>query len=82
MANQESVGWGLAILSLFVLAAAGELGLLAVLLPVSLVLGYGIARWTSKKSRLTVGLKKRQAKSASCDFCPKTMTTAGRPSCG
>ena len=58
MANQKLCGWTLIILGILLLAAFGNLSLLAALLPVSLLLCYGTLRMGNSKTRLTRALKK------------------------
>jgi hypothetical protein len=55
--NQFAAGT-LILMTLALLLALGKLDLLVILLPVSLVLSYGMAR-VGKKAGLSVGLKKR-----------------------
>jgi hypothetical protein len=54
----ETGGWVLIVMACALLLALREFGLLAILLPVSLVLGYGIARIQNRKTRLTDDLTK------------------------
>jgi uncharacterized protein (DUF58 family) len=58
MGNQKFCGWTLIILGVVLLAAFGNLSLLAALLPVSLMLAYGTLRMGSNKTKLTQGLRK------------------------
>jgi hypothetical protein len=51
-------GWVLIVMAFVLLLALHELDLLAVLLPVSLLVAYGIARIQSRKTGLTDNLKK------------------------
>jgi hypothetical protein len=44
MAKDKVIGWTLVVAAFVVLAAQGNAGLLAILLPVSLLLGYGASR--------------------------------------
>jgi uncharacterized membrane protein YdfJ with MMPL/SSD domain len=44
MVNQTVAGWTLVVISLLLLLAFGNLALLAILVPVCLVVGYGIVR--------------------------------------
>jgi hypothetical protein len=54
----EISGWVLIVMAFVLLLALHELDLLAVLLPVSLLVTYGIARIQSRKTGLTDNLKK------------------------
>jgi hypothetical protein len=56
--TSEIFGWALIAMALVLLLALHELDLLAVLLPVSLLAGYGIVRIQDRKTRLTDRLKK------------------------
>ena len=56
-ANQFAAGT-LILITLVLLLALGKLDLLVILLPLSLLLSYGMAR-VGKKTGLSVGLKKR-----------------------
>ncbi|MBZ5597277.1 MAG: hypothetical protein LAN83_03045 [Acidobacteriia bacterium] len=58
MVNQTLAGWILVVIALVLLLAFGNLALLAILVPVSIVVGYGIARLGENRGRLTPGLKK------------------------
>ncbi|MBZ5705210.1 MAG: hypothetical protein LAN63_07640 [Acidobacteriia bacterium] len=58
MVNQTLAGWTLVVIALVLLLAFGNLALLAILVPVSIVVGYGIARLGENRGRLTTGLKK------------------------
>ena len=58
MDNQKLFGWTLVIMGIALLAAFGNLRLLAALIPVSLMLGYGTLRMGSNRSKLTHGLRK------------------------
>lgn len=58
MDNQKLIGWMLVVTAFVLLAVEGNVGLIAILLPVSLLLGYGSARTGTKKPGLTSGLKK------------------------
>jgi hypothetical protein len=54
MVNQQLAGWILVAVGILLLAAFNRLDLIAILLPASAVVGYGITR-PSRKSRLTRG---------------------------
>jgi hypothetical protein len=58
MANQQLFGWALIIMGVVLLAAFGNLSLLAALIPVSLMLGYGTLRMGRSRTKLTHSLKK------------------------
>jgi hypothetical protein len=58
MVNQTVAGWTLVVAALFRLVAFGQLGLLAILVPVSIVVGYGIARLGDNRGKLTHSLNK------------------------
>jgi UPF0716 family protein affecting phage T7 exclusion len=59
IAIYKSAGWALAIAGLVLLASAGGLDWLLVLLPVSLVLGYALVRLSEDGNKLTSPMKKR-----------------------
>lgn len=50
MVNQTVAGWTLAVIALFLLLAFGNFALLAILVPVCLVVGYGIVRLGDNRS--------------------------------
>jgi hypothetical protein len=54
-----SAGWALAIAGLVLLASAGRLDWLLVLVPASLVLGYALVRLSGDRNKLTSPMKKR-----------------------
>lgn len=54
----KSVSWTLIIASLLLLIRTGKLDLLALLIPVSLLLGYGLLWLGGNKTGLTKGTKK------------------------
>jgi len=56
--NSKPAAAILIILSLLVLIVVGRLDLLAVLLPISILLAYSIARFGAARTRLTSGLRK------------------------
>ncbi len=58
-ANGNLLGWLLAVLALFLLAAKGNFGLLAVLVPVSFVLACVMIGPANEKTGLTQDGKKR-----------------------
>lgn len=57
--NGNLVGWFLAVAALFVLAARGNFGLLAVLVPVSFLLACVMMAPANEKTRLTGNHEKR-----------------------
>lgn len=59
MNNSKAAGWTLIFISFILLLALGELELLVILLPLSLLLGYGIVHLADKRNRLTSGFQKR-----------------------
>ena len=59
MNTNAKSGWTLIIASLFLLMAMGKLDLLFILVPLSLLLGYGLLWLGGTKTRLTNGIKKR-----------------------
>jgi hypothetical protein len=59
MNNNYKAGWILVIGTLFLLTVMGRLDLLLVLVPLSLLLGYGLLWLGGNKTGLTDGLKKR-----------------------
>lgn len=58
MANQRLFGWALLVMGVLLLAAFGNLGLLAALVPVSLLLGYGTLRMGGVKNQADTVSKK------------------------
>ena len=52
------IGWALVFAAVLLLVSAGKLDLLLILLPLSLLLAYGIRCSWRDKNRLTGGLKK------------------------
>jgi hypothetical protein len=58
MVKENSIGGGLVLLALALLAGSGQLEWLALLLPISILAGCGLMWWGSKKTRLTHSLKK------------------------
>jgi hypothetical protein len=55
----KSWGWSLAIAGLVLLATSGKLNWLVILVPASLVLGYGLMRVSKDRNKLTSTMKKR-----------------------
>jgi hypothetical protein len=53
MVKQSVTGWVLVALSLVLLLVSGRLELLAVLLPLSILMGYGILRFSRDRTRST-----------------------------
>jgi uncharacterized protein (DUF58 family) len=51
MVKQSTAGWVLVALSLVLLLVSGRLELLAVLLPLSILMGYGILRFSRGRGR-------------------------------
>jgi hypothetical protein len=58
MANQKLCGWTLMLLGVVLLVGFGNLRLLAALVTLSLMLGYGALRMGSCKTKLSHDLKK------------------------
>ena len=58
MANQKLFGWTLIMLGIVLLAAFGNLSLLAALIPISLLLGYGTFRTGSNENQADIRRKK------------------------
>jgi hypothetical protein len=56
--NSKSAAAILIVVALFLLIVLGKLDLLAILLPISLLLAYGIARSGATRTRLTSGPRK------------------------
>lgn len=56
--NQSAAAWTLILGSLLLLVTLGKLDLLVVLLPISLLLGYGLLWLGGSKTGLTSGIKK------------------------
>jgi ABC-type Mn2+/Zn2+ transport system permease subunit len=52
MVSQTAAGWVLIGIALALLLGRGDVGLLAVLLPISMVVGYGISRLRDNKDAL------------------------------
>jgi hypothetical protein len=59
MNTNSKPAWTLIIATLFLLMAMGKLDLLFILVPLSLLLGYGLLCLGGTKTRLTNGMKKR-----------------------
>jgi hypothetical protein len=59
MNNNCKAGWTLIIGTLFLLMALGKLDLLLILVPLSLLLGYGLLWLGGTETGLTNGIKKR-----------------------
>jgi hypothetical protein len=58
MVNQTAAGWALVGTALLLLVAFGNLALVAILVPISIVVGYGIARLSDNRNTLGHGVKK------------------------
>jgi uncharacterized protein (DUF58 family) len=58
MVNQTVTGWTLVGTAVLLLVAFGNVALLAILVPVSIVVGYGIARLSDNRDALSHGVKK------------------------
>jgi hypothetical protein len=54
----QCAGWAMVLGAILLLVSLGRLDLLVILLPMSLLLGYGIGCFGNNKARLTGGLKK------------------------
>jgi hypothetical protein len=54
----QCVGWAMVLGTMLLLLSLGKLDLLVILLPLSLLLGYGIRYFGRNKTRLTGSLKK------------------------
>src|ERR1700680_4430814 len=54
----QCVGWAMVLATMLLLLSLGKLDLLVILLPLSLLLAYGIRYFGHDKTRLTGGLKK------------------------
>jgi hypothetical protein len=59
MNTNSKAGWTLIIGTVFLLMAMGKLDLLLILVPLSLLLGYGLLWLDGSKTRLTNAIKKR-----------------------
>jgi len=55
----QCIGWAMVLGTTLLLGILGKLDLLVILLPLSLLLAYGLGHSGPDKSRLTGGLKKR-----------------------
>ena len=62
MNNNSKAGWTLVISTLFLLMVMGRLDLLLVLIPTSLLLGYGLLWLGGGKRGLTNGIKRGSLK--------------------
>lgn len=58
MVRQTMLGWTLIAASMTVLAVSGRLGLAAVLLPLSVVLGYTLTRAGTKRTKFSAAAKR------------------------
>jgi hypothetical protein len=58
MNMNQIAGWILVLAAIVLLVTLGKLDLLVILLPLSLLLAYGIGRSGQDKTRLTSGIKK------------------------